>query len=61
MDELNRRSNNPYAYLRQLPIDKLLELLEIAPVPASCPEDEAYVDALEEVILEKESKNPTGF
>ena len=47
MDELKRLNNNQYAYLRQLPIDKLLELLDIAPVPTSCPEDEAYVDALE--------------
>ncbi len=61
MDELKRLSNNQYAYLRQLPISKLLELLDIAPVPASCPEDEAYVDALEEAIIEKENENPTGF
>ena len=61
MDELKRLNNNQYAYLRQLPIDKLLELLDIAPVPTSCPEDEAYVDALEEAIIEKENENPTGF
>ena len=61
MDELKRLDNNQYAYLRQLPIGKLLELLDIAPVPASCPEDEAYVDALEEAIIEKENENPTGF
>lgn len=61
MDELKRLDNNQYAYLRQLPIDKLLELLDVAPVPASCPEDKAYVDALEEAIIEKENENPTGF
>ena len=61
MDELKRLNNNQYAYLRQFPIGKLLELLAVAPVPASCPEDEAYVDALEEAIIEKENKNPTGF
>ena len=61
MDELKRLDNNQYAYLRQLPIGKLLELLDVAPVPASCPEDEAYVDALEEAIIEKENENPTGF
>lgn len=61
MDELKRLNNNQYAYLRQLPIGKLLELLDIAPVPASCPEDKAYVDALEEAIIEKENENPTGF
>ena len=61
MDELNRLNNNQFTYLRRLPIGKLLELLEIAPVPASCPEDEAYVEALEETIIEKENENPTGF
>jgi hypothetical protein len=54
-------NNKKYAFLRQLTIDKLLELLSVAPIPASSPEDEAYVDALEEAILEKENKNPTGF
>lgn len=61
MDELKGLDNNQYAYLRQLPIGKLLELLDIAPVPASCPEDKAYVDALEEAIIEKENENSTGF
>ena len=61
MDELKKLNHDQYAYLRQLPIGKLLELLDIAPVPASCPEDEAYVDALEEAIIEKEKENPTGF
>lgn len=60
MDEL-KRHNNKYAYLRQLPIAKLLELLKVAPVPASCPEDEAYVDALEEAIIEKENEISTGL
>lgn len=50
-----------YAYLWELPIEKLLKLLDLAPVPATCPEDEAYVDALEEAILEKEKQHPTGF
>jgi len=61
MDELKRLNNNQYAYLHQLPIGKLLELLDVAPVPTSCPEDEAYMDALEEAIIEKENENPTGF
>lgn len=61
MDELKRLDNNQYAYLRHLSIERLLELLNVAPVPASCPEDEAYVDALEEAIIEKENENPTGF
>jgi len=61
MDELKGLGNNQYAYLRQLSIGRLLELLDVAPVPASCPEDEAYMDALEEAIIEKENENPTGF
>lgn len=61
MDELKKLSHDQYAYLRQLPIGKLLELLDVAPVPASCPEDEAYVDALEEAIIEKEKEYSTGF
>ena len=61
MDELKKLNHDQYAYLRQLPICKLLELLDVAPVPASCPEDEAYVDALEEAIIKKEKENPTGF
>lgn len=54
----NEPNNKKYAYLRQLSMDKLLELLSVAPVPASCPEDEAYTDALEEAILEKENEKP---
>lgn len=61
MDEWKKLDNGQYAYLRQLSIGKLLELLDVAPVPASCPEDEAYVDALEEAIIEKEKENPTGL
>lgn len=61
MDEINKLNHNEYAYLRQLPIDKLLELLAAAPVLSACSEDEAYVDALEEAIIEKENENSTGF
>lgn len=61
MDEINKLNHNEYAYLRQLPIDKLLELLAVAPVLSACSEDEAYVDALEEAIIEKENEKSTGF
>ena len=61
MDELNRHDYKEYAYLRQLPIDKLLELLAVAPALSDRPEDEAYMNALEEAIIEKENQNPTGF
>ena len=61
MDEINRHDYKEYAYLRQLPIDKLLELLAIAPALSDRPEDEAYMGALEEAIIEKENENPTGF
>lgn len=75
MDELKKLSNNQYAYLRQFSVSRLLELLTSATASVSYPEDEtyvdaleeviieneAYVDALEEVIIEKETENPTGF
>ena len=61
MDEINRHDYKEYAYLRQLPINKLLELLAVAPALSDKPEDEAYMDALEEAIIEKENENPTGF
>ena len=61
MDEINRLDYKEYAYLRQLPIDKLLELLAIAPALSDRPEDEAYMGALEEAIIEKENEKPTGF
>lgn len=61
MDERNRHDYKEYAYLRQLPIDKLLELLAVAPALSDRPEDEAYMSALEEATIEKENENPTGF
>lgn len=61
MENSNEFKNYDYSYLRRLPIDKLLELLEIAPTLSDDPEDEAYLDALEEAIIEKENENPTGF
>lgn len=61
MDEINRHDYKEYAYLRQLPIGKLLELLAVAPALSDRPEDEAYMSALEEAIIEKENENPTGF
>lgn len=61
MEKSNGFKDYDYSYLRRLPIDKLLELLEIAPALSDAPEDEAYLDALEEAIIEKENENPTGF
>lgn len=61
METSNKHNQNEYSYLRRLPIDKLLELLALAPSLSDRPEDEAYVDALEEAIIEKENENPTGF
>lgn len=61
MDKSNKLSECDYSYLRRLPIDKLLELLALAPALSDKPEDEAYMDALEEAIIEKENENPTGF
>lgn len=61
MNEFNELNNNKYAYLRCLSIEELLDLLAIAPIPTASPEKQAYVDALKEAIIEKESENPTGF
>lgn len=61
MSELNQLSNSKYAYLSRLTVEELLDLLSAAPVPAVSPEQEAYVDALKEAIIEKENENPTGF
>lgn len=57
---MNRHDYKEYAYLRQLPIDKLMELLAVAPALSDNPADEAYMRALEEAIIEKENENPTG-
>lgn len=54
-------SDEKYAYLYKLSHEKLMELLFSAPIPATNPEDEAYVDALEEAILAKENEAPTGL
>lgn len=54
-------ANQKYAYLSRLSTTKLMELLANVPVPAKTPEDEAYLDALVEVILEREQKEPTGL
>ena len=61
MNKPNEFKDYDYSYLRRLPIDKLLELLENAPALSDEPEDEAYLNALEEAIIEKENENPTGF
>ena len=61
MSELNQLSNSKYAYLSRFTAEELLDLLSVAPIPAASPEQEAYVDALKEAIIEKENENPTGF
>lgn len=61
MSELNQLSNSKYAYLSRFTVEELLDLLSVAPIPAASPEQEAYVDALKEAIIEKENENPTGF
>lgn len=53
--------NQNYAYLSRLSTPKLLELLAAAPAPAETPEDKAYIDAIEEVVLEREERHPTGL
>ena len=53
--------NQNYAYLSRLSTQKLLELLAAAPAPAETPEDKAYIDAIVEVVLEREERHPTGL
>ena len=60
MADLPKSNNTQYAYLSQLSVDELMELLVNAPVPASTPEEEAYVEALKEAIIKKENVKPTG-
>ena len=53
--------NQNYAYLSRLSTQKLLELLAAAPAPAETPEDKAYIDAIVEVVFEREERHPTGL
>lgn len=53
--------NQNYAYLSRLSTQKLLELLAAALAPAETPEDKAYIDAIVEVVLEREERHPTGL
>ena len=53
--------NQNSAYLSRLSTQKLLELLAAAPAPAETPEDKAYIDAIVEVVLEREERHPTGL
>jgi len=61
MADLPKSKNTQYAYLSQLSVEELMGLLVNAPVPISTPEEEAYVDALEEAIIERETIQPTGI
>ena len=61
MADQPKSNNTQYAYLSQLSVDELMELLVNAPVPASTPEEEAYVEALKEAIIKKENGKPTGI
>ena len=57
----SQSKNQNYAYLSRLSTQKLLELLAAAPAPAETPEDKAYIDAIVEVVLEREERHPTGL
>lgn len=60
--EDTEKTPNRYACLREMPIEKLLELLKsLVPFFASTPEEEEFFDALGQAIIEKESKENTGF
>jgi len=56
----SRMIRNQYDYLRRLDVDELERLLQLAVNPQCDEEDSDYVDALLEVILEKEQEEDTG-
>ena len=52
--------NQNYAYLSRLSTQKLLELLAAAPRPQNA-RGQSYIDAIVEVVLEREERHPTGL
>ena len=51
---------NKYSYLNQLSIDQLENLLKSQRNTSSADEDAAFCEAIEEVILRRETLHPTG-
>ena len=49
-----------YHYLERLSMEELENLLQLAVDPRSDQEDSAYIDAILEVMVEREKQHPTG-
>lgn len=58
MADTNHSVPEKYAALQDLTVEELEKLLYTA--PSDSEEDEAYCAAIEEVLLQKETENPTG-
>lgn len=59
MADTNHSVPEKYAALQDLTVEELEKLLYPAS-PSDCEKDEAYYAAVEEVLLQKETENPTG-
>ena len=53
-------SSNKYGYLNRFSVEELENLLQLAVNPQGDDDDSEYVDAILEVIMEKEQEQPTG-
>lgn len=56
----NFKSNRRYENLKRLSTEELEKMLRTAPFLSDSQETSEYYDAIEEVILERETENPTG-
>lgn len=60
MTDPSNRTNHSYNYLYQLSIEQLEELLRLGADASYAQDNENYVNTIVEVILRKESENPSG-
>ena len=56
----NFKNNRRYENLKRLSIEELETMLRTAPFLSDSQETSEYYDAIEEVILERETETPTG-
>lgn len=56
----NFKNNRRYENLKRLSTEELEKMLRTAPFLSDSQETSEYYDAIEEVILERETENPTG-
>ncbi len=60
MADINHSVPEKYAALQDLTVEELEKLLYTAEPPTNGEEDEAYYAAIEAVLLQKETENPSG-